>query len=85
MHTIELVQQALDVAELLGYTIRQDWLDGGGGECELKGKKYFFLDLALTPLEQLDQVLDVLRGDPRAASLPMAPELRQFFRRRKSA
>ena len=46
MHTVEMLEQALDLAARLGYTIRQEWLAGsGGGGCELKGRKLFFLDL----------------------------------------
>jgi len=58
MHTVETLEQALDLAARLGYTVRQEWLAGsGGGGCELKGRKLFFLDLDLGPAEQLEQVL----------------------------
>ena len=50
MHTIELLDQALDLAKRLGYAIRQDFFAGcGGGGCILKGRKLLFLDLDLTP------------------------------------
>jgi hypothetical protein len=86
MHTIDLLAQGLDLAARLGYTIRQEWLAGdGGGGCELKGRKLFFLDLDLSPVEQLDQVLDTLRLEPEAAKLPMPHELRELLKVRKSA
>ena len=55
MHTVEMLEHGLDLAARLGYQIRQEYLGGnGGGGCVLKGKKIFFLDLALDPAEQLD-------------------------------
>ena len=86
MHTVEILQQALDLATRLGYGVRQEWLGGsGGGGCELNGQKLFFLDLALDPGEQLDQLLKVLRYEPEAVRLPMPHELRELLRPRKSA
>jgi len=86
MHTIELLEQALDLAGRLGYKVRQEWLDGiGGGGCELGGRKVLFLDLALGPVDQLDQVLDTLRREPDAARLPMPHQLRELLKVRTSA
>ena len=86
MHTVELLEQALDLAGRLGYQIRQEWLGGtGGGGCELAGRKILFLDLALGPIEQLEQVLDALRGQPDALRLPMPHQLRDLLAVRKSA
>ncbi len=57
---------ASNLASRLGYQIRQEYLSGnGGGGCVLKGKKIFFLDLALDPAEQLDLVIDTLAHDRR--------------------
>jgi hypothetical protein len=85
MHTVEILDQALALAVRLGYTIRQDCLIGGGGGCELKGRKLFFLDLDLGPDEQLEQILDTLRREPAAATLPMPSELRELLKVRKIA
>jgi len=86
MHTVEVLEQALDLANRLGYEIRQEWLGGnGGGGCELMGRKLLFIDLALGPAEQLDQAVDTLRRDPRVANLPMPRQLRQSLAMRKSA
>ncbi len=65
MHTVELLDQVLAQAKQLGYTVRQDWLGGGGGCCQIKGEPWIFIDLALTPREQCQQVLSVLKLDPR--------------------
>ncbi len=81
MHTVEMLNQALDLAVRLDYTVRQEWLaGGGGGGCELKGQKLLFLDLDLAPDEQLEQVLGVLRYEPDAVTLPMPHELRELLK-----
>jgi len=86
MHTVELLEGALDLAGRLGYKIRQEWLGGsGGGGCELAGRKILFLDLALNPTEQLDQVLDALRHEPQACALPMPHQLRELLKVRRTA
>ena len=79
MHTYELLREATALAQSLGYGVRHEWLDGGqGGGCEIAGKKWLFVDLALNPLEQLDQVIQALRADPqlfvvaRNVSAPLA-------------
>ena len=86
MHTVELLDQAIDLAKRLGYAIRQDFFAGcGGGGCELKGRRFLFLDLDLSPEEQLDQVVAVLRHEPAAATLPMTRELGELLKVRKIA
>jgi hypothetical protein len=86
MHTVELLGQALDLAGRLGYKVRQEWLGGcGGGGCEVHGRKVLFLDLALGPDDQLDQVVDTLRREPEAPALPMPHKLRELLKLRKSA
>jgi len=82
MHTVEMRDQALALAVRLGYIVRQEWLAGqGGGGCELKGQKLLFLDLDLSPDEQLERVLDALRREPDAQiqKLSMSPELRELL------
>ncbi len=65
MHTVEMLEQALETAERLGYKIRQEYLGGSGGSaCEFGGQKWLFVDLALNQIEQLDQVTEALKGDP---------------------
>ena len=86
MHTVELLEEAIRLAERVGYRVRQDWLGGsGGGGCEIKGRRWLFLDLAVGPLEQFEQVVDTLRREPEASSLPMSHQLREFLQVRKSA
>jgi hypothetical protein len=85
MHTVEILGHCLDLARRLGYDIRQDWLDGNGGGCILRGRKILFLDLALGPAEQLDQVLDTLRHDAEAPQAPMPQVVYDLLAVRKSA
>ena len=66
MHTVELLQEALEAARGLGYDVRQDWLGGdGGGHCLVRGRRMLLLDVAQSPDEQLDVVADALRGEVR--------------------
>jgi len=86
MHTVEILEHGLNLASRLGYQIRQEDLNGsGGGGCVIRGKKIFFLDLALGPADQLDLVIETLRHDPDAQQLPMPGQLRELLAVRKSA
>ena len=76
MNTVERLEQALRVAKKLGYSIRHECLDGGvGGTCEIRGKKWMFVDLAISVSDQLDQVVDGLRFDPAIRSVSLPDEL----------
>jgi hypothetical protein len=76
MHTVELLQEAVDTARRLGYEVRQDWLGGdGGGHCIVRGRKWLLLDLAQTADEQLDVVADALRGEKTAVRVVKSREL----------
>ena len=82
MHTVELLEKMKDLAERAGYTVRQEWLGGsGGGACEFAGRKWIFVDLALSVVEQLDQVTAALQDDPQVSSIP-APMRQQLSLRR---
>jgi len=85
MHTVELLNEALKVATQIGYQTRQEWLGGsGGGGCEIKGRRWIFLDLALSPADQLESVLETLRRHPEVATLCMPPQLRAVLQIRRS-
>ncbi len=86
MHTVELIEEAVSLATRAGYQIRTEWLDGiGGGGCEVAGRKVIFVDLAMGPVDQLTQLVESLRSDPAAVSLPMPHQLRELLKVRKSA
>jgi hypothetical protein len=71
MHTIEKLERLKDMAEGAGYTIRQEWLGGvAGGACQFAGRKWIFIDLSLSVVEQLEQVANALETDP-AVAIPL--------------
>jgi len=76
MHTVELLDEALEKARELGFEVRQDWLGGdGGGHCLVRGRKWLLLDLAQPQADQLEVVADALRSESKTASLELSPEL----------
>lgn len=76
MRTVELMEQATAAAESLGYGIREEYLGGvGGGACEIAGRRWVFVDLALSSVDQLGQVLDALKNDAGVFGLELTPEL----------
>jgi hypothetical protein len=83
MHTVEVLEEAIRVARRMGYAIREEPLAGaGGGACEIRGRKWLFLDLDLGPREQLEQVLDALRLDCRTFVAPVPTPLRAALERK---
>lgn len=86
MHTVEILDQAITAAQLLGVKIRQEWLGGdGGGGCEIRGQKWVFLDLTQSPAEHLAQVVDTIRGEPGLSHLDLPPELTRMLEARRAA
>lgn len=80
MHTVELLDQALEAARRLGYGVRQEWLGGvGGGRCQFAGRRWIFVDLALNVVEQLDQVVGALKSDPGIELAATSPGLRKLL------
>ena len=86
LHTVELVEQALALAQQCGFGVRQDWLAGGrSGGCELKGQKWIFLDLGLSPLEQLDVIISALEEVEIPETLAIPGTLSEVIASRKAA
>lgn len=86
MHTADLLDHALRAAERLGYKIRQEWLGGsGGGDCEIKGQKWLFIDLSLGLPDQLHQAVEALRRESQIPNLDLAPALRRLVSPKKAA
>lgn len=86
MHTVELLDQAKTAAQMLGYRLREEWLDGsGGGVCEIRGTRYLFVDLALSTSDQLDQLLEALKEDQGIDRLTLSPPLSRRLGIRRSA
>lgn len=86
MHTVELLDEAVALAVECGFGVRQDWFGGAAaGACEIKGQRWIFIDLALNPREQLEQVLDAL---VEFADLPQSspsPQLEALIKTRRAA
>jgi len=84
MHTVEMLERLKELAEDAGYTVRHEWLGGvGGGACQFAGRKWIFVDLSLSVVEQLDQVSAALKDDPAVIALRApAPVQRQLDLRR---
>ena len=86
MHTVELLEQVLTVAERLGYRVRHEWLGGQGcSACEFGGRKWIFVDLAATAAEQLEQVVESLQNDPGVHLLRLEAPLQQLLGTRRAA
>lgn len=86
MHTLDLLDRAIHTAKGLGYRVRREWLEGqGGGVCEIVGQRWIFLDLSLSPLEQLDQVLEALKSDPALDRVAVPAEIDALLSRRRAA
>ena len=86
MHTVTLLDEAVQAARRLGYEVRQDWLGGdGGGHCIVRGRKWLLLDVAQTADEQLDVVAEALRGEIGAARAIQSPELAERLHLRSVA
>jgi hypothetical protein len=61
MHTVDLLDAAILYARNLGIHVREEWLEGAnGGECEIAGERWLFLDLAQGPQERLHVVAECL-------------------------
>jgi hypothetical protein len=86
MSAVELLEEALSVASRVGYRIRSEHLgETRSGACEIAGRKWFFLDLTLNSVEQLELVLDALRADAAIQSAPMSKALRKAIAQKQAA
>ena len=86
MHAALMLERMTEMAERAGYTVRLEWLGGvGGGACEFAGRKWIFVDLALSVVEQVEQVAGALRDDPTAWTTDASPAVRQFLGHRRAA
>lgn len=66
MHTIDLLEDALQLAQASGWQVRHEWLGGSrGGACRLGQTHLLFVDRSLTAEEQLEQVLGGMREQLR--------------------
>ena len=86
MHSVELLEQSIAIAEKLGYTVRHEWLGGvGGGACEFASRKWIFVDLSLSVIEQLDQVTEALKHDPGLSLLEVPSQVQASLGLKRAA
>jgi hypothetical protein len=80
MHTVEMLERLKELAESAGYTVRHEWLGGvGGGACQFAGRKWIFIDLSLSVVEQLDQVAAALKEDSTVCSLTAPAPVQRYL------
>lgn len=86
MHTVQRLHYCLQIAEQLGYSIRQENLGGvPGGACEYGGRKWIFLDVAHNAIEQLEQIRGILWEDPQLPLLDLSRRHRESLGDRHAA
>ena len=65
MSVVTQIDQWLETARQLNFKIRYDYFGGTGNSiCEFGGNKWLFVDLALSSLEQLEQIQQAVQSDP---------------------
>jgi hypothetical protein len=74
--TSELIEHLCVLADKLGFAVRMERLSGGGGVCLLAGKKYLFVDIGLSPDEQIERMAAALAAEPGVAEAELHPEVR---------
>lgn len=74
MHTIEKLERAIAEAVQRGYDVRMEPLGGAsGGLCEFGKRRWIFVDVTASVVEQLEQVLSALRAESKQpAAKPQA-------------
>ena len=86
MHTVEMLERLKELAEQAGYTVRHEWLGGaGGGACQFSGRKWIFVDLSLSVVEQLEQVAAALKDEPALHSLAPAAPVQRYLGLQRAA
>lgn len=70
MSVVTQIDQWLETARKLNFKIRYDYFGGTGNSvCEFGGNKWLFVDLALSTLDQLEQIQQAVKSDPLFAML----------------
>jgi hypothetical protein len=64
MHTVERLERAIAEAVREGYDVRLEPLNGAaGGLCEFGKRKWIFVDITASVMEQLQQVTSALKAE----------------------
>ncbi len=71
MHSVDVLEEAIELAESSGFEVRREFLgESTGGACRIAGQWLLFVDLSLPASEQLSQVLVALRSSGVVRPLP---------------
>ena len=63
MHTVDLLKEALALAEKNGVSVRRQWLaEGLGGMCRVGAQQLLFINLGASSDEQLGHAIEALRN-----------------------
>lgn len=63
MHSVDLLEEAIELAESSGFEVRREFLgESASGACRIAGQWLLFVDLSLPAGEQLTQVVEALRS-----------------------
>ena len=83
MHTVDLLEEAIALAERAGFEIRREVLNqSAGGACRVGDKWLLYIDQSLPAGEQLNQVVQALRRVAAVAAFPeSSPHLRNLLSR----
>jgi len=76
MNAGEMVDYLAELSERLGIAVRWEGLIGDGGICELRGKRFLFVDRSNTLDTQIDVMIDALCDEP-IDDVYVLPEIRQ--------
>jgi hypothetical protein len=80
-----LLAEGMQLASDLGYRVREEPLgDLPGGGCVVGGTRQILLNLEQGPSERLEQLLDVLAGDPATADEPKSRALAARLQERQA-
>ena len=80
MDSGEIVDYLAELAEKLGLEVRWEGLIGDGGICELRGKRYLFVDRSNDLATQLEVMADAL-CDEAIDDVYILPEVRDLLER----
>jgi hypothetical protein len=80
----EIVDYLADLSEKLGIKVRWDALMGDGGLCELRGKRFLFVDRSNDLATQIEVMTDALSNE-RIDDVFILPEVRDLLEQARVA
>jgi len=79
MNEQSILEDLLEILETNGVTVRNERLGGsGGGLCDVKGSKVFFVDTEAPSTETAALCAEAVAGIVNVEQLYMKPQVRQF-------